>query len=230
MIALDVTDDGVAIIALDRPEQLNIVDMATRGALRDAIEAVRDHPDARALVLRANGRHFSAGADLTEFGNADSVFEARRIRWDVDPWGTLWDLPQPSVVALHGYALAAGLEMALLCDIRLAAPDTVLGLPETKLGMLPAAGGTQSLTRAVGPVAALPIVATAENLSAADALRRGLVHRVVEDVEGEAMAIARRWARLDPGALRSARRALRAAGDLPLAQGLELEGELARRA
>jgi enoyl-CoA hydratase/carnithine racemase len=230
VIALDFTDDGVAVIALDRPEQLNIVDMATRGALRDAILAVRDHPDARALVLRANGRHFSAGADLSEFGNAESVFEARRIRWDVDPWGPLWDLPQPSVVALHGYALAAGLEMALLCDVRLAAPDTVVGLPETKLGMLPAAGGTQSLTRAVGPVAAMPIVATAGNLSAEEALRRGLVHRVVDDVEAEAMAIAQRWAQLDPVPLRAARRALRAAGDLPLAQGLELEGELARRA
>jgi enoyl-CoA hydratase/carnithine racemase len=145
-------------------------------------------------------------------------------------WGPLWDLPQPSVVALHGYALAAGLEMALLCDIRLAARDTVLGLPETRLGMLPAAGGTQSLARVVGPVAALPIVATAANLSAEEAAARGIVHRVVDDVESEAMAVARRWARLDPAPLRAARRALRAAGDLPLAQGLELEGELARRA
>jgi enoyl-CoA hydratase/carnithine racemase len=179
-------------------------------------------------VLRANGRHFSAGADLSEFGNAESVFEARRIRWDVDPWGPLWDLPQPSVVALHGYALAAGLEMALLCDIRLATPDTVLGLPETKLGMLPAAGGTQSLTRAVGPVAALPIVTSAVNISAAEALRRQLVHRLVDDVEAEAMAIARRWAALEPGPLQAARRALRAAGDLPLDAGLALEARLAR--
>ncbi|MEZ5260972.1 MAG: enoyl-CoA hydratase/isomerase family protein [Acidimicrobiales bacterium] len=78
----------------------------------------------------------SAGADLSEFGSADSVFEARRIRWDRDPRGPLWSLPQPVVVALHGYSLAAGLEMALLCDVRLAAADTVVGLPETRLGML----------------------------------------------------------------------------------------------
>lgn len=228
MLTLDVDDAGVAVIALDRAERLNIVDVALRDALIEAILAVRDLPDVRALVLRANGRHFSAGADLTEFGSADSVFEARRIRWDRDPWGPLWDLPVPVVVALHGYSLAAGLEMAMLCDIRLAAPDTVVGLPETKLGMLPAAGGTQSLTKVVGPAAALPIVATARNLTAQDALRRGIVHAVVDDVEAAALETARRWAACDPAAMRAAKRALRAAVDLPLEDGLAVEARLAR--
>ena len=175
-------DEGVATITLNRPDTLNIVSVAVRDALIEAILGARDHPDVRAVVLAARGRHFSAGADLTEFGSADSVFEARRIRWDRDPWGPLWSLPQPVVVALHGYSLAAGLEMALLCDLRLAAPDTVVGLPETRLAMLPAAGGTQSLTKAVGPAGALPVVLTADNIGAVDALRRGLVHRIVEDL------------------------------------------------
>lgn len=221
----DVTSDGVAVISLNRPE-LNIVNIELRDGLIECIVAARDHPDVAAVVLRANGRHFSAGADLSEFGSADTVFEARRIRWDRDPWGPLWDLPQPVVVALHGFSLAAGLEMAMLCDIRLGAPDTVVGLPETKLAMLPAAGGTQSLTKTIGSRSALAVVATAVQLDATDALTKGLLHRVTEDVEGAALAVARRWASLDSKVVRAARSTLHAAADLPLPTGLVVERRL----
>lgn len=223
-------DEGVATITLNRPDTLNIVSVAVRDALIEAVLGARDHPDVRAVVLAARGRHFSAGADLTEFGSADSVFEARRIRWDRDPWGPLWSLPQPVVAALHGYSLAAGLEMALLCDLRLAAPDTVVGLPETRLAMLPAAGGTQSLTKAVGPAGALPVVLTADNIGAVDAVRRGLVHRIVDDSDGVDAAARRQalaWAALDPGLLQAAKRAMRAAAELPLEHGLAVEARLA---
>lgn len=229
---------GVATITLNRADTMNLVSVAVRDALIEAVLAVRDMPDVRAVVLGAAGRHFSAGADLSEFGSAASVFEARRIRWDRDPWGPLWSLPQPVVVALHGYALAAGLEMALLCDIRLAATDTVVGLPETRLGMLPAAGGTQSLTKAIGPVAALPWVLTADNIPAATALERGIVHRLVapdtdagqspiEAVNQAAAHLAARWAAAPPPLMRSAKRALRAAAELDLDAGLVLERRLA---
>jgi enoyl-CoA hydratase/carnithine racemase len=220
-------DGAVAVVSLDHPP-LNIYDLAMRDALIEAVTAVRDLPDVGSLLLRAEGRHFSAGADLSEFGSAPSILEARRIRWDRDPWGPLWDLPVPTVVALHGIAVGSGLEVALLCDIRLAGPDTRVGLPETKLGMLPAAGGTQSLTRAVGPHAALPVVLSAEAIDAGEAARRGIVHRVVDDVEAEARAVAERLARLDGRLARSARRALHAAGDLSLADGLAVERRLAR--
>jgi len=222
-------EDGVATITLNRPAQLNIVSVALRDALIEAVLAARDHPDVRAVVLAAAGKHFSAGADLSEFGSASSVFEARRIRWDRDPWGPLWSLPQPVVVALHGYSLAAGLEMSMLCDLRLAAPDTVVGLPETRLGMLPAAGGTQSLTKAVGPAGALPVVLTADNLPAVEALRRGIIHRIVDDaggVDAAALRQARAWAALDPTLVQSAKRALRAASELPLGEGLATETRL----
>ncbi len=238
-------DGAVATITLNRPETLNIVSVAVRDALIEAVLAARDHPDVRAVVLAAAGKHFSAGADLSEFGSADTVFEARRIRWDRDPWGPLWSLPQPVVVALHGYSLAAGLEMALLCDIRLAAPDTVVGLPETRLAMLPAAGGTQSLTKAVGPHGALPLVLTADNLTAPAALERGLIHRIVGGASGDgagasgasagegsvedaARALAERWAALDPVLLQAAKRARRRAADLELGQGLGAERRLAQ--
>ena len=226
-IVLDVGGDGVATLTLNRPGKLNIYNLAMRDALIEALAAVRDHPDARALLLRAEGRHFSAGADLSEFGTAGSILEARRIRWDRDPWVPLWTLPQPTVVALHGYALGAGLEMSLLCDLRLAGPDTIVGLPETGLGMLPSAGGTQSLPRVVGPASALPLVLGGERVEAAEACRRGIVHRVCDDVEAEARAVAVALARLPAGAAAAARRALRAAVDLPLAAGLEEEHRLA---
>jgi enoyl-CoA hydratase len=228
-IDIDVGDDGVATVTLARPEKLNVVDVATRDELIGAFTAVRDAPDARVLLLRAEGTHFSAGADLSEFGNAGSVFEARRIRWDRDPWMHLWYLPQPSVVALHGYALGAGLEMALLCDLRLAAAGTRLGLPETTLGMLPAAAGTQSLGRLLGAPAATAHVLLGETIDAEEAATRGFVHRVVEDgtVDAAALAVARQLAALDPAAARGAKRALRLAADLPLADGLAAETRLA---
>jgi enoyl-CoA hydratase/carnithine racemase len=120
--------------------------------------------------------------------------------------------------------------MTLLCDLRLAAPGTRLGLPEVKLGMLPAAGGTQTLTRAIGPHASLPVVATARTIPAEEAEAMGIVHRVVADVEAEALATAQQLARLDPAVASAARRSLHAAGDLPLVGGLALEKRLAAAA
>lgn len=229
-IHIDFGDDGVATVTLARPEKLNVVDVATRDELIGAFTAVRDASNARALLVRAEGRHFSAGADLSEFGNAGSVFEARRVRWDRDPWMHLWYLPQPTVVALHGYALGAGMELALLCDLRLAAADTRLGLPETTLGMLPAAAGTQSLGRLLGAPAATAHVLLGETIDADEAARRGIVHRVVDTdvLEAEALSVARQLAALDPPVARSAKRALRVSADLPLTDGLVAERRLAR--
>ena len=226
-VLFDVTG-GVAIVTLHRPEKLNIYNLEMRDALIDAFIAARDHPDVRALVLRADGEHFSAGADLREFGTADSIVEARRIRWDRDPWTPLWELPHPTIAALHGYALGAGLEMALLCDVRLAAPDTKVGLPETGLGMLPSAGATQSLTRVIPPGAALPVVMLGETMDGHEARRRGIVQALVDDVDGEALALAARAAAARPGAMKAAKRALRLAVDLPLIAGLQEEKWLAR--
>ncbi len=218
-------DDGVAVVSLAHPP-LNIYDLAMRDELIDVFAALGADSEIGAVVLRADGRHFSAGADLGEFGTARSILAARRIRWRRDPWTPLLALAQPVVVALHGYALGAGLEMPLLCDVRLAAPDTVVGLPETKLGMLPSAGGTQSLTRAIGPARALPVVLGAANVDADEALRLGIVHRLEHDVDGAALELAARLVRRSDAA-RAAKRALRAAWDLPLAEGLRTERRLA---
>jgi enoyl-CoA hydratase len=225
-VRVEVHDDGVAVVTLCNPP-LNIYDLRMRDGLIEAFAAVADHPDARALVLAADGPHFSAGADLKEFGSASGVMAAREIRWRRDPWTPLWELPQPTVAALHGYALGAGLEMALLCDVRVAAVDTKLGLPETKLGMLPSAGGTQSLARVIGPGPAAHVVMLGATMDAAEARRRRIVDEIAEDADAGARTLAARIAAADGHVVRAARRALRAATDLPLEEGLRRERLLA---
>ena len=223
---------GVARITLDHPP-LNIYDLAMRDQLIEAVTAVRDIPNARCLLITATGANFSAGADLSQFGTAESITQARRIRWDRDPWLPLAELPIPTLSALHGYALGSGLEMCLYCDIRIAATNAVMSLPEVKLGMLPGAGGTQTLPRVIGPNATMPLLLTGRNIAAAEALRLGLATEVVEPaaLADRASALAHELAanvgshgRLFSGRLR---RCQRAAADLALAEGLVVERRLA---
>ena len=218
--------NGAAVVTLDSPP-LNIFDLAMRDGLIEALQAVRDVDGLSAMVLAAAGDHFSAGADLSEFGSAASIHEARRIRWDRDPWGLLWDLPIPTIAAIHGVAVGSGMEMAMLCDIRIGGPTTKLGLPETKLGMLPAAGGTQSLTKTIGTRGAVPIVALAETMGPEESLSRRVLSMLAEDPDQRALALAAQFDRFDGAALRALKRSLRAAVDQPLTDGLVTERRLA---
>jgi enoyl-CoA hydratase len=222
-VRLEIATPGVATLTLSGADPLNIFDIEMRDELIEAIGAVRDHPDVAAVILRAEGRHFSAGADLREFGAEASTVERRRIRWDRDPWTPLWELPQPTIAALHGVAMGAGLEMSMLCDIRLAAPDVVLSLPEPRIGMLPSAGGTQSALRTIGVSRALSLCLLADRLGVDAALEAGLVHDVCEDVDGAALALAARLAALPARAARSAKVLAHAALERSLSEGLRLE-------
>ncbi len=217
----------VAVVTLDRAP-LNIFDLAMRDDLIEALTAVREVDALRAMILAANGRHFSAGADLAEFGTAESIHEARRIRWDRDPWSLLWDLPIPTIAALHGVTMGSGLEMALLCDFRVAGRDVRLALPETKLGMLPAAGGTQSLTTLIGPDAATPLVALADEIAPEQALQLGVISHLVDDPDARARDLADELAEAAPVAVRGMKRCLRAGLELPLEAGLALERRVGR--
>ena len=220
-VGFELLADSTAVLTLKGNDRLNVFDLEMREALIEALAAAGEHPDVRALVLRADGPNFSAGADLREFGTAADPYEARWIRWRRDPWLPLWEMPCPTIASLHGIAMGSGLEMALLCDIRICTADTRLALPETRLGMLPAACGTQSLARAIGTARALPLVMSAAELAPEEALRIGVVHCVAEDADDAALRAAARLAGL-PGAGLAAR-ALRAASELPLAAGLEVE-------
>jgi enoyl-CoA hydratase/carnithine racemase len=221
--------DAVAWVTLSRPEVLNAYNMRMRDELVEVFGAVRDDPDVRALVLRGAGRAFCAGADLTEFGTAPSPTIARRIRFARDVWATLLAIEVPSVAALHGYVFGSGLEMALYCDLRLAAVGTMFGMPEVRLGMIPAAGGSQTIPRVARLGPALDVLLTGRRFDAAEALRLGLVTRVVptDALAAETATLAATLAALDPAAARATRRAVYDGLDLPLAQGLRLEARLA---
>ncbi len=224
--------DGKAYITLNRPKALNAYNIAMRDGLYQALGVVRDDPDVRVAVLRGAGdRAFCAGADLTEFLTAPSPTLARKARWDRDVWGLFLSIGKPIIAALHGYVLGSGVEMALCCDIRVAADDAQLGLPETGLGIIPAAGGSQTLPRTVGLGRSLEMLLTGRWLTAREALGARLVDRLVPPAELSAAVdrLADRIASLPEAALASAKQAVVRGLDLTLAEGLELEARLARR-
>ena len=224
---------AVAHIVLNRPRVMNAYNVQMRDELFVTLEAVRDDPDVRAAVISGAGeRAFCAGADLTEFGTAPSLAIARQVRWERDIWGLFLSLGKPLIAAMRGYVIGSGVEIACLCDIRIAADDAQFAMPEVALGMIPAAGGTQTLRRVVGASRALEMVLSNRRVGAEEARRIGLAHTVVptDALMEEAEDAARQLAALSPNALALAKRAIIEGTDMPLAAGLELERRLSVRA
>jgi enoyl-CoA hydratase/carnithine racemase len=222
-------DGAVLWIGLNRPDRHNIYDLAMRDALYAAFGLAAEHPDVGAVVVHGEGANYSAGADLREFGSAPSQDVARRVRFARDVWGRVLDCPHPVVAALHGVCFGSGLELALLCDQRVAAQDAVLALPEMRLGMIPAAGGTQSAPRVAGLGRAYSFLLTGERIDADEARRRGLVEEVVAAgaARHRAGELAAALAALPRPAAALTRDLVRRAGDLPMAAGLRVESALA---
>lgn len=221
-------DGAVAIVSLNRPGVLNAYNMAMRDALFEALEAVRDDPEIRVMILRGNGRAFSTGGDLTEFGRAASAVAARAARWRRDVWGLLAHLDKVTIAAVHGLVVGGGFEMALLCDLCIAARDARFFYPETGLAMIPGVAGTQTTPRLCGWGRGLDLVLTGRELTAAQAMRWGLVTRVVPaaQIDAAAMRLARQVTSLSPALAASAKRAVNEGLDLPLGEGLALERRL----
>ena len=225
-------DGPVAHISLNRPQALNAYNIQMRDDLFAALEAVQQDSEVRSLLITGQGRAFCAGADLTEFGTAPSQAIARQVRWERDVWGQMLGLPKPMVAAIHGYCIGSGVEIALLCDLRIAAEETIFALPEVQLGMIPAAGGTQTLPRSICHSAALEILLTGRRLDAREALSLRLLTRVVpqDNLLDEVWALARQLAALNVEFAASAKDCVRRGADLPLPQGLLLEARAAARA
>ena len=222
--------DAVAHIVLNRPRVMNAYNVQMRDELFITLEAVRADPDVRVAIISGAGeRAFCAGADLTEFGTAPSQVIARQVRWERDIWGLFLSLRKPLIAAMRGYVIGSGVEIACLCDIRIAADDAQFAMPEVALGMIPAAGGTQTLRRVVGASRALEMVLSNRRIGADEARRIGLAHTVVpaDTLMQEATAAAQELAALDPSAISLAKRAIHEGADMPLAQGLALERRLA---
>lgn len=222
------TRGAITQIEFDHPP-INIYDIATRDALCEVLTAVLADPGVRVVVFTAAGDHFSAGADLKEFGTAPSLFAMRDARWARDVWGLLRAVPVPMLASMQGNAVGFGFELALQCDLRIASDDCVVALPEARVGMIPAGGASQTLPRLVGTSAALAAVMTGERLAARDALVRGFVDEVVPRAGLRAHTDARAdaIAQLPTTAVRAAKAAVWAAVDLPLDVGVRREADLA---
>ena len=223
-------EDGAARVILDRPAVRNALDTRMRDELYEAFTAVRDDPGVRgALVAGAGEAAFCAGADLTEFGSAPSQAAARAVRRQRDLWGLLASLEKPLVAAVHGYCFGSGLELACLCDLRVAADDAVFAMPEASLGLTPAAGGTQLLPRLAGRGRALELLLSGRRFDAREALDYGIVNRIVPRAAllDEARALLLSVLAAPQAALTAAKRAVVVGADMPLAAALGMEASLA---
>jgi enoyl-CoA hydratase/carnithine racemase len=212
----------LAYITLNRPRVLNIYNVRMRDELHEVLSAIKADADIHVVILKGAGeRAFCAGADLTEFLSAPSPTAARHARWQRDVWGLFLSLPQPVIAALHGYVLGSGIEMAMCCDIRLATDDCVFGLPEVALGIIPAAGATQTVPRAIGPGPTLDLLLTGRRIGAREALEMKLVNRVVphSDLLHAVEALAGKIASFDQRAVRDIKRAVNRERDLDFTVG-----------
>jgi enoyl-CoA hydratase len=221
--------DSIAYITLNRPQALNAVNIKMRDELYEVLPALDDDPEVIVGIIKGAGdRGFSAGADITEFGTTPSQNIARQIRWERDLWGQFLGVSKPLIAAIHGFALGAGVEMSICCDIRIASDDARFGLPEVGIGMVPTAGGTQTMPRLVWPGMCATHILTGEIINAAEALRIGLINKVVP--RNELLPAAERMARVIMArgqlAVRYVKQAINRGLDLPLEQGLEMEKEL----
>ncbi|MDY6856920.1 MAG: enoyl-CoA hydratase/isomerase family protein [Thermodesulfobacteriota bacterium] len=224
--------DSIAYITLNRPRALNVYNIQMRDELYQVLDAIKEDCEVRVAILKGAGeKAFCAGADLKDFLLSPSPIIARQVRWERDIWGLFLSIPQPLIAAVHGYVLGSGIEMALCCDIRIATDDSRFGLPEVGLGIIPAAGGTQTLPRVIGYGKALEMLLTDPWINAEQAYQVGLINEVVrrEKLLERAKALAGQIASFDQLAVRCAKQAVHRGLDIALDQGLELEKRLARK-
>jgi len=226
------TEGRVAVVTLNRPGQMNAISGALANRLTDRLREVARNSDAWVVVLAAAGeRAFCVGADLKE-RKAFSLEDFHRNRTSMrSMFGALRELPQPSIASTFGFTLGGGFELALSCDLTVAADDTVFALPEARAGLIPAGGATQLLTRAAGPRVAKEMIFTGRRFDAQRAKEIGLVVDVVgrADLAGATMALANEVCGSSPVAVREAKGAVDAAMGVPLGDGLELENDAWRR-
>ena len=225
-LVLSHADGPVGVVTLNRPRQLNALAGPLMQELVDAVERHEVDPAIRALVLTGGPSVFAAGADLKEMADATTVDMLLRNR--VGLWDRLRRLTKPLIAAVAGYALGGGCELAMLCDIIVAAENARFGQPEINVGLMPGAGGTQRLTRSVGKFLAMDMVLTGRMLSAEEALRHGLAARVVppELVVEEAVRLGKELARKPPISVRLAKEAVTRAFEGRVDDGIELERKL----
>jgi enoyl-CoA hydratase len=214
---------GVALVTLDRPEALNALSFDQLDQLADALEILDADPSCRVIVLTGSSRAFAAGADIREL--APQTYASLRDGRRFDVWDRLAAVGLPTIAAVRGVALGGGFELAMVCDMIVAAEDARFGQPEIRLGVMPGAGGTQRLTRAIGKARAMEMILTGEPINAHAAASLGLVTRVVpaEATVDAALELATRIAGMPPLAVRAAKSAVRDSHEKALGAGLIAE-------
>jgi enoyl-CoA hydratase len=220
------TEGRVGIAQLNRPQQLNALNLDLMVELMEALESFETDPNIGCVIITGNERAFAAGADIKAMAEATPATMLQSPM--IDQWDRLRRITKPVIAAVSGFALGGGCELAMACDMIVAGETAQFGQPEINLGVMPGAGGTQRMTLAVGKVLAMEIVLNGRFLSAHEALRAGLVNRVVptELYLDEAIRLAREIAARAPMALRLAKEAVNAAFEMPLPASLAYERRL----
>jgi enoyl-CoA hydratase len=217
---------GVALVTIDRPEALNALSFDLLDELAAALESLDADRDVHAIVLTGSGRRaFAAGADIRELAPESSGTLRDGGRFGA--WDRIWAVGLPLIAAVRGYALGGGCELAMACDMIVAAEDATFGQPEIGIGVMPGAGGTQRLTRAIGKARAAELILTGRSISAVEAQALGLITLVVppDATVDAAVELAGRIAAMPPLAVRAAVAAIRDADERALGEGLARERE-----
>jgi enoyl-CoA hydratase len=222
-VLLERPEEGIAVVRLNRPEVRNALNLAVRELLAEHFRALGNDEATRCIILTGGDKVFAGGADIRDMVDRTPIeIMARRTERF---WETIASCPKPVIAAVNGYALGGGCELAMLADIIVAGEGASFGQPEVRVGIMPGAGGTQRLTRAVGKFRAMRILLTGEPVTAKDALAMGLVSEVVPDgeVSAAAMRIAKTIASMPPLAVLQIKEAVLAGQDASLETALLLE-------
>lgn len=222
-LVLTERDGRVGVVLMNRPKALNALSDELMEAVLEALQGFDADPEVRCIVIGGGERAFAAGADIAQLAVTSPVQAATSVR--LQRWDAIQKLGTPLVAAVSGYCLGGGCELAMTCDLIVASEDARFGQPEINLGLIPGAGGTQRFTRAVGKAVAMDVILSGRFLTAEEALRFGLVARVVakEAWLEEAKRVAREIAEKSPVALRLAKEAVNRAYEGPLRLGVEYE-------
>lgn len=217
--------DNVAVLTLNHPDSMNIVNRELFNELHEMQNQIEADPSIRAVLIKANGPHFSAGIDLNLLNTIDSQFVAANLNFLQRLYGRWQEWHIPVVAAVHGICYGSAVELILGCDIRVAADDLRISIPEVRFGLSPDMGGTVRLTQLVGLGQAKRLILACEELEAAEAKEIGLVEIVVprDKLEERAMKLARRMAGMPPMAIRFAKRGINLANESSVAAGLAFE-------
>jgi enoyl-CoA hydratase len=223
MILVENPAPGVGLVRLNRPSALNALNSQITREVFDALEAFDRDPAIKCCILTGSDKAFAAGADIKEMENTDAV--TMLSGGDFTDWSRLSRLRKPLIAAVSGWALGGGCEMAMMCDMIVASETAKFGQPEITIGIMPGAGGTQRLTRAVGKALAMEVMLANRHLTAQEALHYGLVNKVapVESYQAEALALAQKIAAMPAVAAQLIKDSINRAYELSLSESLNYE-------